>query len=166
MSSSDKVQDPTRLAAVRACGLVDAPLNPHIDALAARTATEFGTQIGLVSIVDQDRQFFAGAAGITLRQTALRQSLCRFVVATEHALRIDDGKTDPVFADHPAVTELGIRAYLGAPLRLPSGEVIGSFCIADFAPRVWTDADAARIEALAHEASALIADGMGEGKRS
>ena len=34
---------------------------------------------------------------------------------------------------------LGVAAYLGAPLVLLSGEVIGAFCAIDQVPRSWTE---------------------------
>lgn len=40
----------------------------------------------------------------------------------------------------PTVESLGVAAYLGVPLVLPSGEAIGAFCAIDFAPHAWSDA--------------------------
>ena len=41
----------------------------------------------------------------------------------------------------PTVDSLGIAAYLGAPLVLPTGEVIGAFCAIDLVPHAWSEAE-------------------------
>lgn len=99
--------------------------------------------IGLVTVLDNHRQHFAGmygldgtAAGME-RGTPLSQSLCAEVVDTGTVLPLEDGRHDHRFRHHPAVRSLGIRAYLGVPLRLPDGSRIGSVCVADLRPRRW-----------------------------
>lgn len=53
---------------------------------------------------------------------------------------IPDTRADPVYARVPTVKSLGVAAYLGVPLVLLSGEVIGAFCAIDFAPHAWSEA--------------------------
>jgi len=42
-----------------------------------------------------------------------------------------------------------VIAYLGIPLILNTGEIIGSFCVIDHAPRDWTEEDVSNLSALA-----------------
>ena len=54
-------------------------------------------------------------------------------------LVISDTRAHPVYRNVPTVESLGVAAYLGAPLVLLSGEVVGAFCAIDHVPRAWTD---------------------------
>ena len=48
---------------------------------------------------------------------------------------IPDATRDPRFADNPFVTgDFGLRFYAGVPLRGPSGQGIGAFCLVDQQP--------------------------------
>ena len=46
-----------------------------------------------------------------------------------------------MYANVPTVESLGVAAYLGVPLVLLSGEVIGAFCVIDFVPHAWSDSE-------------------------
>jgi len=50
------------------------------------------------------------------------------VVIDEAPFVVVDARTDPLLADNPVVTEDGVVAYLGVPLRAPDGEVLGALC--------------------------------------
>ncbi len=68
------------LAALR----VDA--DPSMDRLARIVREALGVPVGLVSIVEPERQVFPGAAGLpepwqTARETPLSHSFCQYVVA-------------------------------------------------------------------------------------
>jgi PAS domain S-box-containing protein len=43
---------------------------------------------------------------------------------------IEDCRSDPRMADHPFVTGMGIRLYIGAPIRLEDGSISGHLCVA------------------------------------
>src|SRR3954454_14592013 len=59
------VRDPARLAAVRATGRLDAPPDPALDRLASLAAKVLNAPVAMVSIVDEERQFFASCLGVT-----------------------------------------------------------------------------------------------------
>ena len=52
---------------------------------------------------------------------------------------IPDTNADPVHANVPTVRTHGIAAYLGVPLVLATGDIIGSFCAIDVAPHAWSE---------------------------
>ena len=68
------------------------------------------------------------------------QTFCHFTIQAERPLIIPDTRADPVYAMVPTVRSLGVAAYLGVPLVLLSGEVIGAFCAIDFVKRAWNEA--------------------------
>ena len=48
---------------------------------------------------------------------------------------ISDAREHPLLRDNPAIRDLGMIAYMGAPLITPSGNVLGTLCAIDHQPR-------------------------------
>jgi GAF domain-containing protein len=99
--------------------------------------------VSLLTLVDADRQFFLSSIGLpepllSARQTPLDLSICQYAVAEGRPLIVGDTRADPVLADSPAVTELGVAAYAGIPLILVEGHAVGTLCVLDFVVRDWT----------------------------
>ncbi len=149
-----------RLDALASTGLMDAPPKDELDRLTEAAADTLGTPIALLSLVDDRRQFFASDVGFVgylseSRQTSLDYSYCKHVVAQEDVFAVENSVTDPAVKDNKATTELGLRSYLGVPLR-KNGFVLGSFCVVDVGPRSWSDEDVAALRDLAAKAAAEL----------
>jgi predicted Zn finger-like uncharacterized protein len=115
----------------------------------------------LISLVDGRRQFFKSAFGLpepwlSRRETPLTHSLCKHVVASGQPLIVDNAVRHPVLSANPAVTELGIVAYAGHPLRTEDGQVLGTLCAIDSKPRRWTEEDKLLLADLAAFVTAEI----------
>jgi len=84
LASSESLRDPVRLAAVARTELLDGPPDAALARLSRLAARLIGTPVALVSLVDGDRRWFAGATGLGdhLRGTPLTHSFCRHVVAS------------------------------------------------------------------------------------
>jgi GAF domain-containing protein len=146
--------DPQRLAALRRLGMLDAPPKANLDRLVRLACELLDAPIGLLTLVDADRQFFFAAYGLSeplasARQTGLDYSICQHVAASGRPLIVTDTRDDPILAVNPAVTELGIRAYAGIPLITPDGHGVGTLCVIDFTPRDWDDHQLATLAELA-----------------
>ncbi|MBV9592481.1 MAG: SpoIIE family protein phosphatase, partial [Actinobacteria bacterium] len=87
------------------------------------------------------------------RQTPLTHSFCQYVVRDGRPLVIEDARLDERLRDNLAITDLGVVAYAGFPLRDATGQVVGSLCAIDTQPRGWTPAQLSILEDLAHAAS-------------
>jgi GAF domain-containing protein len=140
------VRDPARLEVLRSTGLLDSPVEESFDRLTRQAANALGAPVCLITLVDEDRQFFKSSTGLpepwaARRETPLSQSFCQFVVSSRQPLIIDDTKQDPRVCNNLARRALGVGAYLGVPLQLPDGTVLGSFCALDTKPRDWSDED-------------------------
>lgn len=127
----------------------DAPMDEHAR-LVRRLLDCDGA---LVTVLDEDTQRFLGLAGLdgpakARRGTPLDRSLCQIAAASERPLQVDDLGADPAFRDHRARTELGIEAYLGVPLRTPSGQVVGAVCGTDDRPHAWSLRDLELLRAM------------------
>ncbi len=160
-AASDTLHQPSRLAALRATGLLDAPPQEALDRLTRLATRLMKVPIALVSLVDENRQRFASEVGVgepwkSARGTPLTHSFCQHVVATRHSLVIDDARLHDLVSDNLAIPDLGVIAYAGMPLMSDSGEVLGSFCAIDTVPRTWTPEQLEILEDLAHAASAEV----------
>lgn len=147
--------------ALRAAGLLDSPKEEHFEKITTMVGRLLKVPVALVSLVDIDRQFFKSAQGVaepwaTRRETPLTHSFCQHVVTSEMPLQVNDAREEALVRDNLAVSDLGVIAYLGMPIRL-RGVTIGSLCAIDGKPRQWTSDDFATLRDLAALADAQIA---------
>ena len=148
------LEDRARLHSLAETGLLDAPERISLQRYARIACKALGAPVGLVSLVDAERQFFAGAHGLDMpwsarRQTPLSHSFCQHVVDQRSPLVVGDARNDERVCDSLAVDELNVSAYAGVPLRDPEGNVLGSFCVLDTQPREWTTTELQVLESLA-----------------
>jgi diguanylate cyclase (GGDEF)-like protein len=139
------------MAAVNAQGLLDGGPEPVLDSFARIASRVADVPVALVSVVSDDRAYFAGLCGLPqsladARQAPLSHSVCQHVVANGAPLVLDDARADPVLCSNLAIVELGVVAYAGFPIVSPTGHVLGSVCAIDDVPRAW---EVATLEALA-----------------
>ncbi len=149
------VQNPARLAAVRRTALIDSPNDEAFDRLARLAARMVRAPVAMVVLINGDKHFLKSCVGVpeplaSTRELPLcRVSFCQCVVASELPLIVSDARIHPLGQDNMPVNLLGVTAYLGIPIRLSTGEVLGSFCVIDFAPRAWTQEDVATMQDIA-----------------
>ncbi len=123
--------------------LVDSPPEPSFTRFTRLACHVSEGPIALVSFVEEraDRQYFKAAAGLPdgVTQTPLDRSFCKIVTRSGEMLAVSDTRTDSRVMDNPIISEMGLIAYLGAPIFGPSGEALGSLCVLDRVPRDWTE---------------------------
>ncbi|WP_341365407.1 GAF domain-containing protein [Yoonia sp. BS5-3] len=143
-----------RLAALDSLSLMDSPPEEIFDR-AVRLATRMlGVEVGLLSLVDGERQFFKAQIGLPApyaesRETPLSHSFCQHVVRGGAPLMVRDAREDPVLQSNLAIRDLNVIAYLGVPVRATDGEVLGSFCAIEGKPRDWTNEERAILDDIA-----------------
>jgi two-component sensor histidine kinase len=142
------------LAVLHATGLLDSPPEPAFDRVTRFVTRLLGVPVSLVSLVDANRQFFKSAVGLpepwaSRRETPLTHSFCQHLVPTAETLAIEDAHGHALVCNNLAVSELGVTAYLGAPLITRTGYVLGALCAIDSKPRKWTPEDIANLNELA-----------------
>ena len=138
--------DKQRLQALNELDVLDKPSRRSFEMLVELANKFLGTPVALISLVTDDRQFFLSSSGLgepwaSCRETPLSHSFCQHVVERNEPLVVTDAKNHQLVKDNLAIEDLGVQAYLGVPVILPDGDVIGSFCAIDAKPRTWTQDD-------------------------
>jgi len=134
-----------------------APREERFDRITRTAQRLLHVPISLVSIVEQDEQWFRSVQGIEVAHTPRDISFCAHAVALNQPVCIPDTLYDPDFSDNPLVTgPPGIRSYLGWPLEIAPGVVAGTLCVIDTMPRTFGQEDFDALKDLASMAEAEL----------
>ncbi len=149
-----------RLASLYGLHILDTPTEPRFDRIAELARKATGTPIGLVTLVDADRQWFKAHLGFDGTETHRDESMCAHAILGDDVMQVVDALDDGRFADNPIVAgPAHVRFYAGAPLRLSDGTTVGTLCVADRRPRILSGDQLAELQRLA----ALVVDELEAG---
>jgi len=131
-----------RLAELRSLGVLDTAAEERFDRFTRLARRLFGVPIALVSLVDEDRQWFKSKQGLDVCETGRDVSFCGHAILGSEVLVIEDAREDERFADNPLVTgESNVVFYAGYPIVGPRGGHLGTLCLIDDRPRTFSDED-------------------------
>lgn len=151
------IDETERLKALRDLRVLDSQPEPVFDSLTHLAAMTFVAPIALISLIDDERQWFKACIGLDIRETGRDVAFCDHAIRQDDPLVVLDASEDPRFAGNPLVTgDPGIRFYAGAPLILRPGIRLGTLCVIDTAPRAAFD-DVSRQQLAAMAASVTAA---------
>lgn len=143
------VDEAERLAALVNYGIMDSDFEEAFDCITRLAAKIFDTPISLVSLVDQNRQWFKSAYGLTARETPREQAFCAHAIQQTDVFIVPDATRSDLFKDNPLVTgDPNVTFYAGAPLINADGYALGTLCVIDRHPR----------QSLTEEDQALLKD--------
>ncbi|RYG57290.1 PAS domain S-box protein, partial [bacterium] len=126
----------SRLFALRSYKVIDTVPEASFDRITALAARLFDMPIALMSLVDEDRQWFKSSYGLDSQGTTREMAFCDHAIRSENVLVVNDASLDSRFADSLLVTEEPfIRFYAGAPLVNSEGYRLGTLCVIDSKPR-------------------------------
>lgn len=135
MRFSSKLED-NRLNDLLSYDVLDTPSEDSFDTIACLAKLIFQAPVGLVSLVDKDRQWFKSKQGLSVCETSREISFCTHTINQNYPLVIKDALKDKRFSGNTLVVgPPHIRFYVGAPLLSPAGYNIGSLCVIDYVPR-------------------------------
>lgn len=145
-----------RLRVLHSLNILDTPFEERFDRLTRLAQHMFNVPIALVSIIDENRQWFKSCVGLDVRETPRDISFCGHAILGNELFVIQDALQDERFQDNPLVAgEPHIRFYAGAPLRFDDYN-LGTLCIIDREPRELTEADVRALNDLSAMAVAEI----------
>lgn len=139
-----------RLEDLRSLEILDTPPEERFDRLTRIANRLFDVPIALVSLVDDERQWFKSSVGLPARETPRDISFCGHAILGDDIFVVNDTATDKRFVDNPLVTDdPNIKFYAGCPLTSLNGYKLGTMCLIDREPRRFTKQDRAILRDLA-----------------
>lgn len=140
-----------RLLVLRSYGLLDTECETNLDSVVALAAQLTGASASMISLIDDDRQWFKARFGLQIPETPRDAALCAHAILTpDTPMIVNDTHQDPRFADNPLVTgEPWIRFYAAQPLVNADGLPLGTLCVIDPRPRDLTDDQRYTLKVLA-----------------
>ncbi len=146
-----------RLAALLAYDILDTPPEKQFDDLTQVASFICQTPIALMSLLDENRQWFKSRVGLDATETPIEQAFCLHAIQTPGVMIVEDAQTDSRFSANALVTGAPhIRFYAGAPIVTSDGVALGTLCAIDRRPRELEPAAAAALQALANHAATLL----------
>lgn len=149
--------EPDRLEALRRTCILDTPPEDAYDDLARLAAFVCNVPIALVSLVDEDRQWFKARVGLGVTETPRSVSFCAHAICGHQLFVVPDTLNDERFCSNPLVSgDPQIRFYAGMPITAPDGHNLGTLCVIDREPRQLSEASQMALRVLARQAAGLI----------
>lgn len=139
-----------RIASLRELRILDTEPEERFDRVTRLAAALFDVPMALISLVDENRQWFKSCLGLSAKETPRDAAFCAHVVYSREPMIVADTFQDARFADNPLViNEPRIRFYAGYPLILDNGSCIGTLCLLDTRPRTLEGSELERLHDLA-----------------
>jgi GAF domain-containing protein len=147
-----------RLLSLKSYEILDTLPEPEYDELTELASQICGTSVSLISLIDDKRQWFKSAHGLTMTETPKEFAFCTHTIQNpEMPLIVPDSRLDDRFSNNPLVTnDPRVIFYAGVPLVNKDGYAMGSLCVLDSTPRSLTTQQVHALKVLAKQVVRLF----------
>src|SRR5947209_18630663 len=122
--------DKKRLRVLWQYDVLDSVPEEVFDDLTELAARICEAPIALITLVDEDRQWFKSKIGVTVNETSRDISFCGHAITQCELFIVSDATLDERFAQNPMGTSAQpIRLYAGAPTTPPDGHALASLTV-------------------------------------
>jgi len=151
-------QEKNRQEVLKSYSILDTLPDEDYDNLTAIASEICGTPISLISLLDNDRQWFKSHHGLEISETPIEYSFCAHAIYEPDKLFVvEDARLDDRFRDNPLVSgEPYIAFYAGIPLMSEEGSPLGTLCVIDRQPRKLSESQKQSLEALSRQVMKLL----------
>ena len=150
--------EPERQAELEAFDILDTLPEETYDAITLLASEICDAPIALVSIVDNERQWFKSRIGLDVAEGPREFAFCAHaILEPDSVMVVPDATEDDRFSDNPYVTgDAALKFYAGAPLVTKTGNALGTLCVIDRTRRELTTAQEEALKALSKQVMALL----------
>ncbi|RYD81234.1 MAG: GAF domain-containing protein [Sphingobacteriales bacterium] len=125
-----------RLQDLRSYDILDSAAESDFDELVELAGQICNTPISLITLLDENRQWFKAKKGMEDSSTSRDVAFCAHAILQNDVMVVEDTTRDERFENNPFVTgEDHVRFYAGAPIVSPAGHKLGTICIIDKVPK-------------------------------
>ena len=146
-----------RLKMLRAYQILDSEAEANFDHLTKLASHVCQVPIALISLVDENRQWFKSKVGLDAAETGRDVAFCAHAILQDKVFTVPDALSDERFHDNPLVVGgPRVRAYAGAPLINARGQALGTVCVIDHHARNFTEEQKQCLQTIATQAVLLM----------
>ena len=149
--------DRQRLDALLSYRVLDSETEKDFDDIAKLASEICETPISMITLIDEQRQWFKSSLGLDIKETPRETSFCGHVITRpDHNLIIENSSEDERFHDNPFVLEGTIKSYAGFPIVNPDGFALGALCVVDVKAKKLEQFQINALERLANQVTKLL----------
>ncbi len=146
-----------RIQALKDYCILDTELEAKFDRLTEVASLACNVPISLISLIDENRQWFKSKKGINVNETSRELAFCQYTIMDSQLLEVEDAREDDRFSDSILVTQdPHIVFYAGVPLIDSNGFALGTLCVIDNKPNKLSDKQIKILKLLSDEVLTLI----------
>jgi len=147
-----------RLEDLRGYSILDTLPEKEYDDISYLASQICGTPISLISLVDENRQWFKSHHGLDATETPRENAFCAHAINDqEEVLVVPDSRLDKRFFDNPLVVDdPHVVFYAGVPLVSAKGYALGTLCVIDHEPRYLNESQIEALRILGRQLMVLL----------